>query len=381
VTTVRVFYVNGQCVSNTISESDSTKKEESFSLPVDLIRTVGILLVVMLHASNEYYTAIFQTPLESASYWWTATVYKFLTLSAVPIFIMLSGALLLQPSKTGEPIKVFLKKRANRIGWAFAFWSAIYLAWGFFISGTPVTFYNVIQGIIIGLFTGPWYHFWFLYLIAGLYLITPILRVIVANRNQNLIMYLVILWFIGVSIVPLLHLITGYSLNGGVFVLGGTIGYFMLGAYLQKARVRPSILYGMFILGFVWTVSTTWVMRFIFPSVGEDYFFFDYLSANIVIASVALFTLLSRFKADWPGSNHPRLSRVVRAISANTLPIYLFHVIILMSLQRGFFGFTLSLTTMNPIIGVPIITAATFVITFGLILIMKRVPVLRKLLG
>ena len=335
----------------------------------------------MLHATNEYYQAFDLPTLEPTPYWWTATVFKFLTLSAVPIFIMLSGALLLQPSKTNEPIKVFLKKRANRIGWAFAFWSAIYLAWGFFISGTPVTLDNVVQGIVKGLFTGPWYHFWFLYLIAGLYLITPILRVIVANRNQNLIMYLIILWFIGVSIVPLLQLTTGYSLNGGLFVLGGTIGYFMLGAYLQKARVRPSILYAMFILGFVWTVSTTWLMRFVFPSAGADYFFFDYLSANIIITSVALFTILSRFKTDWPGGNHPHLSRVVRAISVNTLPIYLFHVIILMSLQRGFFGFTLSLTVMNPIIGVPIITAATFIITFGLILIMKKIPVLRKLIG
>ena len=335
----------------------------------------------MLHVTNEYYQAFEQPALQPTPYWWTATVFKFLTLSAVPMFIMLSGALLLHPSKTNEPIKVFLKKRANRIGWAFAFWSAIYLAWGFFISGTPVTLDNVVQGIVKGLFTGPWYHFWFLYLIAGLYLITPILRIIVANRNQNLIRYLIILWFIGVSVVPLLQLITGYALNVGVFVLGGTIGYFMLGTYLQKARVRSSILYAMFILGFVWTVSTTWLMRFVFPSAGADYFFFDYLSANIVIASVALFTILSRFKADWPGGNHPRISWVVRAVSVNTLPIYLFHVIILMSLQRGFFGFTLSLTVMNPIVGVPIITAATFIITFGLILIMKRVPVLRKLIG
>ena len=346
-----------------------------------MIRTVGIILVVMLHATNEYYQAFELPTLEATPYWWTATVFKFLALSAVPIFIMLSGALLLQPSKTNEPIKVFLKKRANRIGWAFAFWSAIYLAWGFFISGTPVTLDNVVQGIVKGLFTGPWYHFWFLYLIAGLYLITPILRVIVANRNQNLIMYLIILWFIGVSIVPLLQLFTGYSLNGGLFVLGGTIGYFMLGAYLQKARVRSSVLYALFILGLVWTVATTWLMRFVFPSAGADYFFFDYLSANIVIASVALFTILSRFKADWPEGNHPHLNRVVRAISVNTLPIYLFHVIILMSLQRGFFGVTLSLTVINPIIGVPLITAATFFITLALVLLMKKVPVLKKLIG
>jgi len=365
----------------TLAEHEGTKNDDVFSLPVDLIRTVGILLVVMLHVSNEYYTAIYQTPFESATYWWTATVFKFLTLSCVPLFIMLSGALLLQPAKINEPIKVFLKKRANRIGWAFAFWSVIYLAWGFFITDTPVTLSSGIEGLAVSLFTGPWYHFWFLYLIAGLYLITPVLRSVVANRDQNLIMYLVILWFLGVSIVPLLQLITGYSLNGGVFLFGGCIGYFVLGGYLQKARVRSSILYALFAVGFIWTVASTWLMHFVFPHLEQHYFFFDYLSANIVIASVALFTLLSRVKADWPGSNHHRLSKVVKAISKNTLPIYLFHVIILMSLQQGFFGFTLSLTMINPVIGVPLITIATFFITFGLVLLMKKVPVLKKLIG
>jgi surface polysaccharide O-acyltransferase-like enzyme len=122
-------------------------------------------------------------------------------------------------------------------------------------------------------------------------------------------------------------------------------------------------------------------MHFLFHSLEQDYFFFDYLTANVIVASIALFMLLSRFNADWPGSNHPRASRVVHAISKNTLSIYLFHIIILESLQRGFFGFKLSLTMINPVIGVPLITIVTFFITFGLILFMKKVPVLKKLIG
>jgi len=294
---------------------------------------------------------------------------------------MLSGALLLQPSKSNETIRVFLRKRANRIGLAYAFWSAVYLAWGFYVTQIPVTLYNVIQGIVIGLFTGPWYHFWFIYLIVGLYLVTPILRAVIAFKRQNILKYLIVLWAIAVAVVPFLQLITGYTLNGSVFVFGGWIGYFVLGTYLQKIRLRSSILYGLFFLGLIWTMSSTWVMHFLFPYLEQDYFFFDYLTANVIVASVALFMILSKFKADWPGSNHPRASRVVHAISCNTLPIFLFHVIILESLQRGYFGFKLTLTTMNPVIGVPLITAVTFFITLGLVLLMKKIPVLKKLIG
>jgi surface polysaccharide O-acyltransferase-like enzyme len=342
-------------------------------------------MVVMLHASNEYYTAIYQphVVLEPAvaAYWWTATVYKFFTLSCVPIFIMLSGALLLQSSKSKEPIKVFLKKRAKRLGWAFAFWSVIYLVWGFVIYEIPWTFDNVFHGVLWGVFTGPWYHFWFLYLIAGLYLITPVLRAVVANKDHKLLRYLIILWFVGEAVVPLVNLATGYTLNSGVFIWGGCIGYFVLGEYLKRVRARPAVLYGFLFIGFIWTVSSTWAMHFVFPALEQYYFFFDYLSANVIITSVALYMILSRFKPDWPGNNHPRLRKVVQAISKNTLPIYLFHVIILMSLQRGFFGVTLSLTTINPIIGVPLIATVTFLITVGLVLIMKKIPVLKTLIG
>jgi len=165
--------------------------------------------------------------------------------------------------------------------------------------------------------------------------------------------------------VPLVALILGQNLNTSVFVLGGSIGYFVLGTYLQKVKLRSSLLYALLILGFSWTVVTTWFMNFPFRPVGQQYFFLDYLTANVIIISVTLFMLLSKFPADWPGSNHPRGSRLIHAIGCNTLPIYLFHVIILESLQIGFFGFKLSMTMTNPIVGVPLIIAVTFVITFG----------------
>ncbi|HDQ06826.1 MAG TPA: hypothetical protein ENN36_08940, partial [Candidatus Bathyarchaeota archaeon] len=157
----------------------------------------GIILVVLLHASNEYYTAIQQTALESPVYWWTSTIYKSFALPCVPLFVILSGALLLQPSKTNEPIRVFLKKRFNRIGLAFLFWSAVYLVWAFLVTQTPVTFNNVIEGALYSLFSGSYYHFWFLYLIAGLYLLTPILRKIVSVKDPKILKYLILLWFVG----------------------------------------------------------------------------------------------------------------------------------------------------------------------------------------
>ncbi|MGO8807106.1 MAG: acyltransferase [Candidatus Bathyarchaeia archaeon] len=358
-------------------QKESLDPSDRSVIPDDLVRIVAIVLVILLHASND----TLQVSSVSPAYWWTAVVYKSLALSCVPLFVMLSGALLLKGSKRNEPIRVFLKKRLGRIGLAFAFWSAVYLAWSFYISQIPVTLGNVGQGILYDLFGGAYYQFWFIYLIVGLYLITPILRVVVAYGSLRIIRYLILLWFVGVAIVPLIQLASGYTLNASVFVIGGWVGYFVLGKYLKTVKLQSAILYGLLIIGFVWTIFGIWLMNYPLNAMQQNNFFFDYLTANVIVGSAALFMILIKFHRDWPGSNHKITSRIVQAISKNTLPIFLFHVIILESFERGFFGFTLSVTTLNPIIEIPLITVLTLFITLGLVLLMRKVPVLKKLIG
>lgn len=353
---------------------DLTKR---LSIPDDLIRTLAMFLVILLHASNE----TLELTSTSSSSWWISVVYKTASLACVPLFVMLSGALLLQPSKLNEPIRVFLRKRLSRIGLAFAFWTGVYLAWSFYVTNTPVTLSNIWQGLGYDLFSGAYYQFWFIYLIVGLYLITPILRVVVGNGDLKIIRYLILLWFLGVAVVPVVQLASGYTLNSGVFVIGGWIGYFVLGIYLQRVQLRPAILYGLLIGGFAWTLFGMWLLNFPLSGLQQPSFFFDYLSANVIVGSVALFMILMKFRPDWPGSHHKITSRISQAISRNTLPIFLFHVIILESFERGFFGFTLNGQTLNPLIEIPLIATLTLFVTLGLVLLMRKVPILKKLIG
>ncbi|MEJ2126531.1 MAG: acyltransferase family protein [Candidatus Bathyarchaeota archaeon] len=357
-----------------MEKADVDSSERSF-VPDNLIRTLAITLVILLHAAN--------APLQASSvpeaYWWTAVVYKSLALPCVPLFVMLSGALLLKRSKLNEPIRVFLKKRINRLGFAIVFWGAIYLVWSFFITQSPITLTNVVEGILFSLFSGAYYHFWFIYLIIGLYLATPILRSIIAGKRK-VVRYLVLIWFLGVAVIPLVEMVSGHTLNPITFVISGWLGYFVLGSYLKRVKMRSPILYGILIMSFVWTVVSNWLMNYPFNGAQVNNYFFDYLSANIIVGSFALFSILLKFHRDWPGKNRKTLSRIVKAISANTLPIFLCHVIILESFERGFFGFTLSFETLHPIIEIPLITALTLFISLGLVLLMKKVPILKELI-
>jgi hypothetical protein len=54
---------------------------------------------------------------------------------------------------------------------------------------------------------------------------------------------------------------------------------------------------------------------------------------------------------------------------------------ILQSLERGYFGFTLSVTTLNPFVEIPLIAVVTLFISVGVIFLLKKIPVVRKIIG
>lgn len=298
----------------------------------------------------------------------------------MPLFVILTGALLLQPSKINEPIGAFLKKRAKRLGYAFIFWTVVYLAWSFYITGTPFTFDNLLMGSVSSFLTGAYYQFWYIYLIGGLYLITPLLRAGIASKNPKLIGYLIKVWFTSICLLPLLPLLTGYHLNGELFVMGGYSGYYLLGYYLQQNRLRRGYMYAFVAVGFALTLVSTWVMTMNVPLVENAYAFFDYLAVNIVLMSVGAYALLARFPTDWPGPKYSYVKNILKVISDNTLPIFLFHVIILETLARGLLGFTLNLTVV-PLVMVPLASIIILSVTLGLVLLMKKVPILKRLVG
>jgi surface polysaccharide O-acyltransferase-like enzyme len=142
---------------------------------VDLIRTVAILLVILVHATLFPYSVEGLMTTGAQIDWWTTNVYGALANIGVPLFVMLSGVLLLNPSKADEPLGVFFKKRVARIALPLAFWTAAYFVWGYYMHGYALTTTNIIQGLL----GGSYYHLWFLYLLVGLYLATPVLRVLV----------------------------------------------------------------------------------------------------------------------------------------------------------------------------------------------------------
>lgn len=304
----------------------------------------------------------------------------------VPLFVMLTGALLLAPSKKDEDLGFFFKKRFSRIGLPFIFWGALYFIWDIYVENQPVT-----QGLILnGILKGPYFTFWYLYMLVGLYLATPLLRVMVTNASEKLMKYFIVLWFVGTALVPLIPFATSvgfssasYSLDVNVFVIPQYVGYFVLGAYLVNVRVtNRKLLAGVMGLGVALTAIGTYAIAMTVGG-GTTYFFQEYISPTLIMSAVPFFLLLNSHKSSVVNSTKKPswIKRLMHVISQNTLPIFLFHMIVIYTLQHGLLGVTLNGDVVNSIVGVPLMIIVTLAVCLLVIVPLKRVPVVKKLVG
>ncbi len=352
------------------------QKNSEIDAPVDLIRTMAIVLVIMVHAAIEPHPIVTVIDQTEVIRWFTVNTYDAFADPSVPLFVMLSGALLLQPSKL-EPIRVFLRKRALRLGLPFVFWGATYFLWRFLVNHEALTVSSIIQGIL----TGPYYHFWFLYMLTGLYLVTPVLRVVTAYGDRRIQRYFLIVVLFGTGVVPLLVLASGYTIELKLFAITGWIGYFVLGYYLLATRVRTSVTYALYLMGLIGTIVGTYVATTLAGG-NTGLFFLDYLSsATVILESASLFMLLLKVSPSTLLTRFPRASKFLHFVGCSTLAIYLLHVMVLESLQRGYFGFQISVNTMNPIVEVPLVTAITFVLSIGIVFVLKKIPIVKRVIG
>ena len=339
----------------------------------NFIRSLAIFLVIVIHASAEQPT-LYQLSYGSA--WWTVNIYNSLARCSVPLFIITSGFLLLEASKLKEPNSVFLKKRLLRIIPPLIFWATIYFAWRYFADGESITLATIYTDLLSG---NEYFHFPFIYLLFGLYLITPILRPAMAYSSEKTVKYIIILSFTGVGIVSFINLFIFFNLAPSLFIFGSFAGYFVLGFYLPKLNSKPYKLYGLFIGGFIWTAVGTWILTL--KNGGQlNQFFYDYSQLNVIMMSIAVFLLLSQLPSKWL-DNHSKACKLINLIGRNTLAIYLFHVIVLLALQRGWLGLKISVTTLNPILEIPLISIIALAICLAVIVPLKRVPYIKRLIG
>lgn len=165
-----------------------TLKHRNYSL--DLIRCIAIIFVICIHSMG----ALEATIISSSIFNTNRIVYIFLSSfihMGVPLFTMLSGALLLNKH---DELGYFLKRRFKRIIIPFFIWSIIVFTLDKVTTHQPSSFILSINEFITKFLTnGVHGIYWYIYMLIGLYLLTPLLQKIFKDISSSLLHYLILL--------------------------------------------------------------------------------------------------------------------------------------------------------------------------------------------
>jgi surface polysaccharide O-acyltransferase-like enzyme len=345
---------------------------------VDLVRAAAGFGVVFTHVTMVIVNYWDKKPLvRGDEIWWTTSVfYAFLARSALGLFFMVSGALLL-PAKTDTV--TFLKKRVWKLLIPLAFWGTFYLLWHGDLPEDPL---KMAKAIIVALATGKLeFHLWFLYAFIGFYLFMPILRIFVHNAKDSDIWYYIIVWFILGPVFIWFMGLTGYQLALTQFIyFGGFVGFLLLGYLLGKNDLPPKWTTAAWILVPLWAVAETAILYYTTKStkVMNDGMF-DTLTIlvtpYVVLCFIALKGLGQRLQSTLAADS--RLPKVIELLSRSSLGVILVHVVVLEYMYEGFGGFHLAPYDFHPALSVPIVSAVGYLICLVIVLVMQKIPLLR----
>lgn len=201
----------------------------------DALRVAAAFAVVWLHTSAAVVT---RNPGVQSSAWWTGNIADAMSRWGVPVFVMVSGALLLSAKPDTDPIR-FYRRRAERLLIPLMFWSAFYLCLQRFASDR-FGWSDVADELIHG---RPYMHLWYLYMLVGLYAVTPFLQRIAQTSSRPLLF-----WFFcgGFALASLESTLAGFSDadSSGTFLPAflNYIPYFVAGYYYKvpPLSVLPS---------------------------------------------------------------------------------------------------------------------------------------------
>ena len=290
---------------------------------LDVVRFVAMFTVICCHCTDPFNFYLGTAPnIDEIKLW--GAIYGALLRPCVPLFVMITGALLL-PVR-GE-VSVFYKKRIPRVLWPFLIWSVIYnlFPWITGLLGIkpeiildffPYSGEEVMrQSLSISLdyiaqipfnFSIVDVHMWYIYLLIGLYFYLPVFSAWVEKASDK-----AKLWFLGAWAVTLLlpyynQFVAQYlwgtcSWNafGMFYYFAGFNGYLLLGHYLRNLdwTLGKILAIGlpMFVIGYA---VTFFGFRYItaLPEYSDEMLelFFTYCSLNVVMMTIPVFMLCKK---------------------------------------------------------------------------------------
>lgn len=351
------------------------QKKLERNIAFDVLRIIAAFSVVMLHVSGVF---IEMSKVGSVDFR-LANFLNSISRFGVPIFVMISGAIFLSEDKKISIKKIWLNN-ILRMLIVFGVWSfAYYVFQSLYFWNFDFWRHGIIRTVVGCVYASE--HFWFVFMIIGLYALVPILRTWVHHATKKELDYFVILFVvfqIGRTTLTTLvdkSLVVKIADMLKIFELSWYLGYFVLGYILVKYGVSARL------------KKVLWVM--IPVGIAANYFISDYMSLKKGVYSpgiydsfgvftflhaVALFVLCQDFFAK--RKKEGLAGKICTNLALDTLGVYMMHV----GLLEFFESERFIVGSMNPVLGSVLLSFICFGVCAIVAALLRRIPFVGKYL-
>lgn len=339
---------------------------------IDVARVFSMISVVLIHVGAiSWYDAPF-----SLYPWGVMNLFDLMSRYCVPVFLMISGYLFLDPERNISVKKIYTRYLPRLLA-AFFFWSFLYalITSGFVSQRTLANGigYKLMQDTFWG-----HYHMWYMYLIVAMYIITPALRAIAANRQA--MKYFLIISYIFAYLIPTIQMIpflyahtARYTGRLELDFITGYVFYYLSGYYFATEDFTPKarrVVYGLAAAGFAFAVICT--SAYVIINQYPDSQFHEYYTAGVPLYSLAAYLF---FKEKFSNVNpNSKWMKLVLWLSKLSFGVYLAHDFGLIVFKK--IGLTPAICT--PFISMPLLTILDLIITVAIVFVVSKIPVLKK---
>ena len=334
--------------------------------------------VIGIHAGSQHFRDM---PLDS-SVWAVSNFYHGINRFAVASFIMISGCLYLDSKRTWN-LRRLWKRNILPIAAAYIFWQMFYAVYRIITNGTLAKGSKAALVKFMVYISKSYFHLWYLPMLIGLLIITPMLWEIVNSaRGKQWEEYMIVL-FLVFQILP--YTINYFPLPWKDHIMDilqtvqpemvtGYIGYFILGHYLSHYEVSKKLEYLVYVLGVILILAAIGLCYISSQKSGKPIqsFYENYTLAGFFWGSAFFLFFKSHVsKIKWNEKQEKRICY----LGSCTFGIYLIHALIRDILHR--IGID-SMMISNTAIAIPLLITMIFVLSLAAVMIIKKIPRVSK---
>lgn len=348
----------------------------AYQLWADIIRISATFFVVWLHICAKLVCRFNEIP---SIDWEIANIIDSALRISVPLFIMLSGHLLLGKE---ESLGNYFNKRFSRILIPWLFWSIAYLSYFAYFHNEHISLKYAFKTILTNQVS---IHFWFIYMLIGLYLFIPIFRIFIKNSNQNERLYFLLFWFVAASCLPFLeqisYIFTKKTIRFGfdLKMMSGYTGYLLFGYILGQMKTDKKWIASAWVSYITCFLITAYlVSKYSFKVMDNAEVYYSPLSPFVVIMSVSAFTLIKYYSSKMMCA--PLFQNIIKDISLCSFGIYLIHPMILNFLNVHPLGNIITIKPGNTMYMIFLKPVVIFILSYLIIKPVSCIPILKKII-